>query len=86
MLKYYFNDIGALRSCIEMLNDTIETYGCVDLNFVKELMGYKLGDEPRFTDVRFGWTEGFLEKRDVKPRLRGSRWVFEFTMPELKEL
>ena len=84
MLEYYFNDMGALRDVIQILNDKIETYGLVDLDFVKRFLESRY--EPKFMDSRIGWTEVFVENRDVKPILRGQHWNFKFTLPEPKEL
>lgn len=84
MLEYYFDDIGVLRYIIGMLNYAIETYGQVDVSYVKELM--ELDYKPKFTDSCFGWTEGFVEKRDVQPVMRGVKWTFKFTLSEPKEL
>jgi len=84
MLKYYFSDIGDARFAIELFNESIDKYGHIDLGFVKTFM--MCSGEPSYVDYQVGWTERFMEERDVKPRLRGTRWTFEFTMPEPKEL
>lgn len=84
MLEYYFNDVGVARDVIQILNETIETYGQVDVDFVKRLL--ESSYNPKFTDSRIGWTEGFVESRDVKPELRGRHWNFKFTLSEPKEL
>jgi hypothetical protein len=83
MLQYYFDDIMVLRDVIQILNERIEKYGQVDLDFVKLVI--ELRDKPKYADMRIKWTEVFEEQRDVKPRLRGSHWTFEFTLPEPKE-
>ena len=84
MLEYYFNDLGALRDFIRILNEHIELYGCVDLDFVKRLI--ELDHCPKYTDVLFGWTEIFVESRDVVPVLIGGYWQFKFTLPGSKGL
>lgn len=84
MLEYYFDDVGALRYVIRILNETIKTYGQVDVDFVKRFLDSRY--EPKFKDSCVGWTEVFVESRDVKPILRGNHWNFKFTLPEPKEL
>lgn len=81
-MTYVFGDIAILRECIEVLNDTIDKYGCINLDYMKRLMGAEI---PTFKDSHVGWTEKFSEVTNVKPRLK-TTWMFEFTIPEPKEL
>lgn len=83
MFTYYYSDMELLRIEIGILNEKIETYGCIDVDFIKRFIS---GEEPTFTDSCIGWTEGFSEARDVQPMLRGESWIFKFTLPEPKEL
>ena len=83
MFTYYYSDMALLRIDIGILNEKIETYGCIDVDFIKRFIS---GEEPTFKDSRIGWTEVFSEARDVQPMLRGDRRIFKFTLPEPKEL
>jgi hypothetical protein len=82
-MKDIFFDSQVATDCIRILNDKIDTYGQVDLGFFKMLI---TGEEPKITDCRVGWTERFSEEKNLVPRLMGKSWVFEFTIPEPKEL
>ena len=83
MFTFYYSDMEVLRIDIKILNEKIEAYGCIGVDFIKEFIS---GEEPTFKDTRIGWTEIFSEARDVQPELRGGSWIFKFTLPEPKEL
>ena len=85
MLKYYFNDVEAIRFCITAFNSAIYKYGCINQFSVRELLeiGYECTN---FIEAKIGWTDKFIEERDVKPMLINGKWSFCFILPDAKEL